>query len=80
MAMRKSEYSKATGILLRTFACYINGLYLDEMKVMDYSNNQKVNAPANTIFKRKSVRSFNLQLRFLLSTFNFCSRKFVSLW
>lgn len=39
--MRKSEYSKAIGILFRTFACYINELYLDEMKVMDYSNNQK---------------------------------------
>lgn len=45
MAMLKSEYAQQIGIPFRTFARYLNDLYLDELKALDYSVNQKYLTP-----------------------------------
>lgn len=45
MAMLKSEYARKIGIPFRTFARYINEMYLDELRELDYSINQKYLTP-----------------------------------
>lgn len=53
--MMKCEYSKLANIKPRTLARYLNIMYIDDLKKMDYTQNQRHLTPAQVSYLNKKL-------------------------